>query len=88
MNKLIFIAGLLVAAQCAFTGCATVPRTVDIPVAVPCPAPPEFARPHLPIAALRPESQPSEVIRAYAESLELLAGYATQLETVLNGYRK
>lgn len=69
------------------SGCSTLPRTVEIPVAVPCTAPPVVARPRLTISTLIPASSPSDVIRAYAESLEEVAGYAEHLETILNGYR-
>lgn len=69
-------------------GCSTLPATVDIPVAVPCPAPPVIARPRLTVHDLRPDSSPAEVIRAYAESLEAIAGYAESLEEVLDGYRQ
>lgn len=69
------------------TGCSTLPPTVEVPVAVPCPAPPQVARPRLTIRNLRPDSPPAEVIRAYAESLEAVTGYAEQLETILDGYR-
>lgn len=68
-------------------GCGTLPPTVEVPVAIPCTAPPEVARPHLAIRNLRPDSPPAEVVRAYAESLEAVAGYAEQLETILDGYR-
>lgn len=83
MNKLICL--LIVA---LLSGCASsLPRTVEVPIAVPCPAPPEIARPRLTIGKLKPESSPAEVERAYAESLEAIAGYAKQLEKILNGYR-
>lgn len=82
MNRLALMALALIAA-----GCSTLPPTVEVPVAVPCPAPPEIARPHLAVRNLRSDSPPAEVIRAYAESLEAVAGYAEQLETILDGYR-
>ena len=69
------------------TACSTLPPTVDIPIAVPCLAPPVVARPHLPLKNLHPDSPPADVIRAYAESLEALAGYSEQLEALLDGYR-
>jgi len=70
------------------SACSNLPQTVAVPVAVPCTAPPEIARPRLALGALRPDSPPVDVIRAYAESLEAIAGYAEQLETILNGYRE
>jgi hypothetical protein len=75
------------AAYFLLSACTTLPPTVEVPVAIPCPAPPVIARPHLSLGTLRPDSPPAEVIRAYAESLEAVAGYAEQLETVLEGYR-
>ena len=78
---------LLTAIALVLAGCSALPRTVDIPIATPCPAPPQVARPHLTIRGLKPDSPPADVIRAYAESLEAVAGYAEQLETLLDGYR-
>lgn len=73
-------------------GCTSEPviRTVEVrvPVAAECPAPPSLVRPALPIADLTPESQPADVLRAYAASIEALMGYSQELETVLDGYRK
>ncbi len=70
-----------------FAGCAHAPPAVEIPVAVPCPAPPQGIRPHLPIADLRSTDSPDNVVRAYAASVETLIGYARELETILSGYR-
>ena len=69
-------------------GCSTLPKTVEIPIAVPCTVPPEISRPKLAISALKPDSLPAELIKAYEVSLEELGGYARQLEKVLEGYRK
>lgn len=69
-------------------GCAHAPPTAEIPVAVPCPAPPATVRPHLPIADLRSTDSPDNVVRAYAASVETLIGYARELETILSGYRR
>lgn len=69
-------------------GCAHTPSTVEIPVAVPCPAPPATVRPHLPISDLRGTDSPDNVVRAYAASVEALIGYAKELETILSGYRR
>lgn len=68
-----------------FAGCATTgpaPATVFIPVIATKPALP--ARPNLSIATLTPESAPDQVIKAYAESVLQLTGYATSLEELLN----
>lgn len=78
---------LIVLAALAISGCSTLPRTVEIPVAVPCTPPPVVSRPHLAVSTLKSDSTPDVVIRAYAEALEALAGYAKELETILNGYR-
>ncbi len=78
----------IAAALLILSACSTLPSTVDIPVAVPCIAPPEIIRPRLTIGKLRSDSPPAEVIRSYAESLEAVAGYAAQLETLLGGYRR
>ncbi len=82
MKQLVMIAllGLL-------AGCSTLPRTVEVPVAIPCPAPPKVSRPRLAVGSLLPDSAPAEVVRAYAASMEALAGYAERLETILDGYR-
>lgn len=73
-------------------GCTTEPviRTVEVevPVAVDCPAPPPLVRPALPIADLTPDSQPADVLRAYAATVEALMGYSVELEVLLNGYRE
>lgn len=70
------------------TACAgSLPRTVEVPVAVPCPAPPQIHRPRLAIGSLTPDTPPAEVVRAYVSTIEALGGYATQLETILDGYR-
>lgn len=68
-------------------GCAHAPQVVNVPVAVPCPAPPAIARPHLPIASLRKDDPPAAVMRAYAATVEALSGYARELEAILQGYR-
>lgn len=71
-----------------FWGCASAPRVVELPVPIPCPAPPETTRPHLPIADLHDGDSPDNVVRAYAASVEALLGYARELETLLSGYRR
>lgn len=83
MKRLILLAFALLA-----FGCSTMPQTVEVPVAVPCPVPPVFERPRLAIRDIRPESPPAEVEKAYATTLEQLGGYAEYLERLLKGYRK
>lgn len=70
------------------SGCSTLPPTVEVPIAVPCPPPPVIQRPRLSISNLTPGLPPAEVKRMYAESLEQLGGYAEYLEQLLNGYRE
>ena len=60
---------------------------VLVPVATPCPAPPGVRRPALPLAALDSTSAPADVMRAYVSSAWLLAGYAEELEILLDAYR-
>lgn len=67
-------------------GCAT-PPTALLPVAVPCPQPPQLVRPHLAIQDLQPQSPPTDVLKAYVVTVEQLRGYAEELEIIINGYR-
>ena len=83
MKQVVMIAMLLLLT----IGCSALPRTVEVPVAVPCPVPPEISRPRLTVGLLRSDSAPAEVVRAYAASMEALAGYAERLEAILDGYR-
>lgn len=90
MNRPRFVLGFLVgwALICwAVAGCCTLPQTVEVPIAVPCTPPPAIQRPLLSIRNLKPSLPPAEVKRLYAESIEQLSGYATYLETLLDGYR-
>lgn len=76
-------AALLAAALLA--GCASAPREVvrrvEVPVAVPCPAPLLPPRPHLPLADLPADASAADIARATAASLEALTGYARAIET-------
>ena len=72
------------------SGCAAPPPTVEVqkinipvPVQVPCPAPSVPARPHLPIADLKPGAAPADVDRALVATIAILQGYAAQLEALL-----
>ena len=74
----------------SLAGCAAPPprvvvQKVDVPVPVqtPCPAPSVPARPHLPIADLKPGAAPADVDRALVATIATLQGYAAQLETLL-----
>lgn len=83
MNRL-----LLISLALLLPACASLPQTVEVPVAVPCPAPPATARPRLAIRDIRPESPPAEVERAYVTSLEQLGGYVAELEQIIKGYAR
>lgn len=79
---------LLLLAATTLAGCAsapTLPRQVSVPVAV-CPVPTVPPRPDLPVAALSKSSTPDQVARAYAQTVEVLAGYAKQLEELLKPF--
>lgn len=75
-------AALLTAAL--LTGCATAPREVvrrvEVPVAVPCPAPTLPPRPHLPLTDLPADATAADIARATAASLEALTGYVRAVE--------
>jgi hypothetical protein len=84
------------------TGCASVgggqnvvPTRVDtvevkVQVMVPIPAPPVTARPALVIFDLKEadKKDPGKVALAYQATIKQLQGYALQLETVVESYRK
>ncbi len=79
----IALAALL--ASCAAPPPHVVVQQVKVPVAVqvPCPAPSVPARPHLPIADLKPGAPPAAVDRALIATVATLQGYAAQLEQLL-----
>lgn len=60
-------------------GCATCPLP---PVALPVQSAYRPERPTLPIATLRPDDAPDVVARAYKMTIEILKGYAEQLEAL------
>ena len=68
-------------------GCASAPREVirrvEVPVAVPCPAPQRPPRPHLPLADMPQDATAADIARATAASLEALTGYSQSLELLL-----
>lgn len=68
------------------TACTCKP--ILVPTPIPCPAPATIERPFLPISSLKPDSPASDVVKAYVISVEVLKGYAVQLEMILQGYRK
>lgn len=81
-------------AALALAGCAAPrevlrvePIEVLVPVPVPPPAPPEIARPALPIEALGPGAAPADVARAYVASVVLLIAHVDALEALLGAYR-
>lgn len=77
----------VIIAAALLAGCASTPREVvrrvEVPVAVPCPAPAAPPRPHLPLADLPQDATAADIARATAASLEALTGYAAALETLL-----
>jgi len=78
---------LAAAAVLLLAGCATPRETirrVEIPVAVPCPAPALPPRPHIPLADLPPDATDADIARATAASLEAFFGYAVALETLID----
>lgn len=78
---------LLCATLILLPACTHVPRTVEVPVAVPCPPPPPVARPTLPIDRLTGSSTSAEIVRAYVVTVQKLIDYARELEILLDGYR-
>jgi hypothetical protein len=81
----------LVLSACATPIAPTKPPTkVEIPVVVEVPEPPEFTLPILPIANLTEasKSQPNEVVKAYAATVELLKGEVKARDLALQPYRK
>ena len=78
MKRIAILAAALLA------GCASPPREVirrvEVPVAVPCPAPQRPPRPHLPLADMPQDAAAADIARAAAASLEALTGYAQALE--------
>lgn len=78
---------VIVTAMFLIAGCTAATETV-IPVAIPCPQPPVLTRPCLAIQDLHGAEQPGEVIKAYVLTVEQLRGYAVELETIINGYRR
>lgn len=82
MGRSIVVIGLLV----SLAACAPAPVRVEAEPP-PLPEPPPVARPHLPIADLTPVDGADAVMRAYAATVEVLTGYAAELETLLDAYR-
>ena len=77
---------LAVTAVLLLAGCATPRETirrVEVPVAVPCPAPTLPPRPHIPLADLPPDATDADIVRATAASLEAFSGYVAALETLI-----
>jgi len=89
-NSWLYLAAYLVMVVLlvATAGCATsrMPETVVIPVAqekcLDYSTKPE--RPALPIKQLKKGDKPNAVVGSYAQTVELLAGYAEALETQMS----
>lgn len=78
---------VLLLLSAALAGCASAPKAsqIYVPVAVPCPVPAPVIRPVLPAPA--PGDDYATLAKKNAAALELLSGYAHELETILDGYR-
>jgi hypothetical protein len=63
-------------------------QRVEVMVPVPCPAPAVIPRPPLPIQQLKSGDPSVTVKRAYVATVEVLIGYARELEKQLDAYRK
>ncbi len=89
MNRQTIAYLCLLLAGCAEPPPRVVVQEVDVPVPVqvPCPAPSVPARPHLPIADLKPGAPPATIDRALVATVATLQGYAAQLEQLLGDDR-
>jgi hypothetical protein len=65
------------------------PVIVNVPVAQPvyCDAP-ELERPTLPVATLGPDSPPTDTVRMYAATVEVLKGAVTERDRIIDGCRR
>lgn len=63
-------------------------QKVEVPVAIPCPEPVVPVRPELPLSTVGPGSPADLVVKAYAASVEMLKGYAKELERIVEGFRR
>lgn len=70
-----------------FSGCSTVPREVQVPVALPCPPPPDLPPLEYPLEALRSGSSSAETVRAFALIIEMQKTRIDSFEKILDGYR-
>ena len=62
-------------------------QRVEVPVAVPCPAPPALPRPVSSVLSLPKDASPSQRAKAILVDLAAWVGYAMEEEQLLNGYR-
>lgn len=74
---------LLLTGCLMLTGCAT--KTM---VTAACPEPPVTARPRLSVLELKLGDSPDSVLRSHRTDIKALQGYAIELETLLDAYRK
>lgn len=79
---------IVAAAALLASACCAPPATVKVPIERPCPEPAPTTRPYVPFEDLPANAPDAEVQKACIGSLEAVGGYAEELETVLNGYRK
>ena len=75
---------LVIASVLFLSGCK--PKVIYVPV--PCPEPPMIQRPALPISGLKPDDSIERERTLWVATVEVMDGYAKQLEKLLDGYRK
>lgn len=70
-------------------GCSnTMPKVLEVPIAVQPPSPIVQPKPHLPIEGLRAGAKSDETIKAYVQSVKILQDDDKELRTLLTGYQK
>ena len=82
-----FLAAVLMAILLSMVAGCRSRQIVRVPVPVPCPQPPAVTRPTLPLQSTPATATAGRVIQDLVISIELLQGYAVQLEQTLEGYR-
>lgn len=87
--RISMVVAALALVGCAAQDCKPTTDVVKADVIVPdkAPQPPAVSRPALPIAQITGQTSDSDTIKLYTATVRLLQGYATELETILDGYR-
>jgi hypothetical protein len=88
MKRLLLPIAILAVMGCKAPKPQVVVQRVEVPVAVPCPAPPALTRPTSHVQALPPNASPDQQAKAIVADLASWIGYAVQEESILTGYRK